>query len=166
MNWRIAGMRFVAQKCLKVIWDQMKPLIIWKVFLSSFENKNNLMKSSSYLYRRSPRDWNPRVVSGFEPLNSNFTHFWTYRTAKAFTFSLESNLNIDKNRSTLSVGSFTEICAPTGIRTPVVALKGLRPSPLDDGGRLLLERADFIIPSYNGQAFYLFFFFRALTQQG
>jgi hypothetical protein len=25
-------------------------------------------------------------------------------------------------------------CAPTGIRTPVVALKGLRPSPLDDGG--------------------------------
>lgn len=26
--------------------------------------------------------------------------------------------------------------APTGIRTPVVALKGLRPSPLDDGGRL------------------------------
>jgi hypothetical protein len=26
--------------------------------------------------------------------------------------------------------------APTGIRTPVVALKGPRPSPLDDGGRL------------------------------
>ena len=26
------------------------------------------------------------------------------------------------------------VCAPTGIRTPVVALKGLRPSPLDDGG--------------------------------
>ena len=25
-------------------------------------------------------------------------------------------------------------CAPTGIRTPVVALKGLRPGPLDDGG--------------------------------
>jgi hypothetical protein len=24
--------------------------------------------------------------------------------------------------------------APTGIRTPVLALKGLRPSPLDDGG--------------------------------
>ena len=24
--------------------------------------------------------------------------------------------------------------APTGIRTPVVALKGPRPSPLDDGG--------------------------------
>ena len=29
------------------------------------------------------------------------------------------------------------VCAPTGIRTPVVALKGLRPSPLDDGGRLV-----------------------------
>ena len=25
-------------------------------------------------------------------------------------------------------------CALTGIRTPVLALKGLRPSPLDDGG--------------------------------
>ena len=24
--------------------------------------------------------------------------------------------------------------APTGIRTPVLGLKGLRPSPLDDGG--------------------------------
>ncbi len=24
---------------------------------------------------------------------------------------------------------------PTGIRTPVLALKGLRPSPLDDGGK-------------------------------
>ena len=53
---------------------------------------------------------------------------------KVFTFPLESNLNIDKNRSTLSVGGFRDIDAPTGIRTPVVALKGLRPSPLDDGG--------------------------------
>lgn len=25
--------------------------------------------------------------------------------------------------------------APTGIRTPVLALKGLRPGPLDDGGK-------------------------------
>ena len=25
-------------------------------------------------------------------------------------------------------------CAPTGIRTPVLALKGLRPRPLDDEG--------------------------------
>src|SRR5215216_1771209 len=55
--------------------------------------------------------------------------------------------------------------APTGIRTPVVALKGLRPSPLDDGGKLCTERADFIIPSCNGQAFSLFFLFRALTKQ-
>src|SRR5919108_484036 len=80
-------------------------------------------------------------------------------------FSLESILNKDKNRSTSSVGGFSEIDAPTGIRTPVVALKGLRPSPLDDGGKLELERADFIIPLYNGQAFCLFFFFRALTEQ-
>lgn len=26
------------------------------------------------------------------------------------------------------------VCAPTGIRTPVLALKGLRPRPLDDEG--------------------------------
>jgi hypothetical protein len=31
-------------------------------------------------------------------------------------------------------------CAPTGIRTPVLALKGLRPSPLDDGGVLFTRR--------------------------
>jgi hypothetical protein len=49
--------------------------------------------------------------------------------AKTFTFPLESNFNKHKNRSTLSVGGFLEICAPRGIRTPVVALKGLRPSP-------------------------------------
>ena len=30
-------------------------------------------------------------------------------------------------------------CAPTGIRTPVLALKGLRPGPLDDGGGCLLS---------------------------
>ena len=55
---------------------------------------------------------------------------------------------------------FFAACAPTGIRTPVVALKGLRPSPLDDGG--FLKRADFIIHLYNGQAF-LGFIFLLLT---
>jgi len=55
------------------------------------------------------------MVSGFEPLNTNFTHFWLYRTVKAFTFSPESNLNIDKNRSTMPVGGFLEICAPSWI---------------------------------------------------
>jgi hypothetical protein len=34
--------------------------------------------------------------------------------------------------------------APTEIRTPVLALKGLRPSPLDDGG--VLTRASRILP--------------------
>lgn len=77
--------------------------------------------------------------------------------AKVFTFPLESNLNKDKNRSTSSVGGLLGICAPTGIRTPVVALKGLRPSPLDDGGKHFLERADFITPLPNGQAFLLIF---------
>ena len=45
---------------------------------------------------------------------------------------LDSNItNLNKNTPE---GVFS-ICAPTGIRTPVVALKGLRPSPLDDGGK-------------------------------
>lgn len=50
-------------------------------------------------------------------------------------------------------GALGFVSAPTGIRTPVVALKGLRPSPLDDGGkRSFVKRADFIIPPCNGQA--------------
>jgi hypothetical protein len=49
--------------------------------------------------------------------------------AKAFTFSVESNLNVDKNRSTSSVGGFFKICAPTKIRTPAIVLKGLCPDP-------------------------------------
>ena len=32
--------------------------------------------------------------------------------------------------------SLLKLGAPTEIRTPVLALKGLRPSPLDDGGEL------------------------------
>ena len=66
----------------------------------------------------------------------HISHFWIYSTANSFDVSLGSNLNIDKNRPTSRVSGFAEICAPTGIRTPVVALKGLRPSPLDDGGKL------------------------------
>ena len=40
--------------------------------------------------------------------------------------------------------------APTEIRTPVLALKGLRPGPLDDGGGVWLrqvKRRDFTIHS-------------------
>ena len=40
--------------------------------------------------------------------------------------------------------------APTGIRTLVLALKGLRPGPLDDGG-VLIERGDFTIAISVGQ---------------
>jgi hypothetical protein len=35
--------------------------------------------------------------------------------AKEFTFPLESNLNIDENRSTIPVGGYFEICAPSRI---------------------------------------------------
>ena len=41
----------------------------------------------------------------------------------------------------------SDFCAPTEIRTPVLALKGLRPSPLDDGGKL----RDFTIAITKGQ---------------
>ena len=33
-------------------------------------------------------------------------------------------------------------CTPKGIRTPVAGLKGLSPSPLDDGGALLAGAQD------------------------
>ena len=35
--------------------------------------------------------------------------------------------------------------APTGIRTPVLALKGLRPSPLDDGGNCEAIAQEFLV---------------------
>lgn len=54
------------------------------------------------------------LVNGFEPLNINFTYFWIYTMVKVFTFPLESNLSIDKNRSTSAVGGFWEIDAPKG----------------------------------------------------
>ena len=41
--------------------------------------------------------------------------------------------------------------APTEIRTLVLALKGLRPGPLDDGGDADQMRADFTIPPEVGQ---------------
>src|SRR5215212_253766 len=74
-------------------------------------------------------------------------------------------LNRDVGRKQKHARKHVSLGAPTGIRTPVVALKGLRPSPLDDGGRLFTERADFIIPSGSGQAICLLFLFGALTQK-
>ena len=61
----------------------------------------------------------------------------------------------DKNRSTSIVERFLKTCAPTEIRTPVLALKGLRPSPLDDGGEL----RDFTIAITAGQGWdnYIYF---------
>ena len=35
------------------------------------------------------------------------------------------------------------LCAPVGIRTPVLALKGPRPGPLDDGGTCVLAFSKF-----------------------
>ena len=56
------------------------------------------------------------------------------RCGNSPNFPLESKRNIDKNRSTSSVERFFESDAPTGTRTPVLALRGPRPGPLDDGG--------------------------------
>ena len=49
--------------------------------------------------------------------------------------------------------------APTEIRTPVLALKGLRPGPLDDGGFYL---SDGILPSPLDWVKHLFLFFGKL----
>ena len=56
--------------------------------------------------------------------------------------------------------------APTEIRTPVLGLKGLRPSPLDDGGK----QAGWIVPfpgiHVNNQFFFLSFFAMAAPVAG
>ena len=44
--------------------------------------------------------WAFLLEKRFEPLGANFSPFWIYRIAKALTLPRESNLNIDKNRST------------------------------------------------------------------
>ena len=59
---------------------------------------------------------------------------------RSATLSRLSKRIIARNCSTSKVRSsgWIIVGAPTEIRTPVLALKGLRPSPLDDGGRLRL----------------------------
>jgi hypothetical protein len=56
---------------------------------------------------------------------------------------------VNKKTGCIRIQSFCG-CAPTEIRTPVLALKGLRPGPLDDGG---FSGGDFTIPPQAGQAF-------------
>ena len=56
-----------------------------------------------------------------------------------------SEIRFIKNKNHLPV----VYCASTEIRTPVLALKGLRPGPLDDGG---INEQDFTRASPNGQA--------------
>jgi hypothetical protein len=70
-----------------------------------------------------------------------------FKSGNSPNLPLFSKRNIDKNRSTSYVGGFFESDAPTEIRTPVLALKGLRPSPLDDGG----EPRDFTTAIKAGQ---------------
>jgi hypothetical protein len=55
--------------------------------------------------------------------------------------------NSGLNNKKLPISQELMSCAPTEIRTPVLALKGLRPSPLDDGGKL----GDFTIAVSKGQ---------------
>ena len=76
-----------------------------------------------------------------------------------------SSLRQQKNRWNSS-GFFVQGGAPTGIRTPVVAVKGPRPRPLDDGG-LVLERANSIIPSIVSQEILMMnFWLHPLINQG
>jgi hypothetical protein len=73
-----------------------------------------------------------------------------YRFQNHLISPLNRSLTKTKNRTTSSVGGLFESGAPTGIRTPVLALKGLRPGPLDDGG--LSSVRDFTISPDAGQA--------------
>ena len=51
------------------------------------------------------------------------------------SFSRYSKRIDAKNRSIGMSSGSSGLCAPTQIRTGVLALKGLRPGPLDDGGK-------------------------------
>jgi hypothetical protein len=80
-------------------------------------------------------------------------------TGNSSNLSRCSNRSISRNCSTLSWCSSRWVLsgAPMEIRTPVLALKGPRPSPLDNGGlpctlRRAAERTDFTIPAQVGQA--------------
>jgi hypothetical protein len=42
-----------------------------------------------------------------------------------------------------SVERYLKTCAPTGTRTPVLALRGPRPRPLDDGGAAAYKAIEF-----------------------
>ncbi len=91
-------------------------------------------------------------------------HGSTAKPGEARKFQ-DTSLFITKKTARAAVS----VCAPRGIRILVLALKGLRPRPLDDGGDYTppdsrrrrgmgqpeaahAERADFIIPSNTGQA--------------
>ncbi len=61
--------------------------------------------------------------------------------------SLGKTLHKKSNKKTTNF-NWWFACAPREIRTPVLALKGLRPGPLDDGG---INERDFIRWDYLGQ---------------
>lgn len=113
----------------------------WKI-------KTTWWESSSCLGLRSRRDLNPRYVSkkiarrqSLAGLLSFFmrkkirtaqyqcTSLMCLQDSKSIHFFPGSSLRTDKYRSTMHVGGFYKICALMGIRTSVVALKGLRPDP-------------------------------------
>ena len=58
-----------------------------------------------------------------EPLNTSFACCYICITAQSTHCSLESNLNIDENRSTSCVGGFWEIDAPSWICSEPPSLK-------------------------------------------
>jgi hypothetical protein len=72
------------------------------------------------------------VVSGFEPLNTTFTHVWLYRTAKIFTFSLEWSSQVHNAGSGISHAIGTgghDLSDEIGGLTTFAALEALEADP-------------------------------------
>ena len=73
----------------------------------------------------------PLELGGFELLNETGIKDYAPILLIFLDFRIEQ---MTKNRSTVDVERFFDSDAPKGTRTPVLALRGPRPRPLDDGG--------------------------------
>ena len=102
---------------------ELKKLLYARCAALSYLISQRDVSFNSQLMRKPLLDHWAFLEKRFEPLNTNFSHFRVYRIAKAYTFPLESNLNIDKNRSTSCIGGFWETDAPSLICSEPPSLK-------------------------------------------